>query len=440
MATVSLLLTASRDEASVRSLLELIRPAVDEVVVGVDARAAERILGACGELVDQAYSYEFDASVEQYTPWLHERCTSDWTLRVDDDEVPSPALIEALDEITSSRRPMAILVPVRHLFPNRERYITSHPWHPEYQPRLTRNLPGIQAFRGTNHARVDVLGERRRVPEIPLYHLHFAVPDTEARLATARRRERATPGIMTEGYNVNEVSLPELWNGVETAPVPSGDRPSIERVAAPAPVAPAAAPVAYEPIPREAAQRLLMGRTVPADAYRAEIEISTARRAVAAGMTAHIEVHVHNRGSEHWPPAHQPEPLIRLAYRLLSADGKTTIEPEGLRTPFEETVLPGQRAVVMLAVAVPEQPGRYLLEVDVVHELVSWFRCEARMELFVEPLEGPALEGSPSFARPDHRSIGLHAADAAPADGRDRRSKRFFGALRAPRRSREPSG
>lgn len=439
MATVSLLLTASRDEATVRALLELVRPSVDEVVVGVDARAAERILGVCGELVDRAYAYEFETSVEEYTPWLHERCTSDWTLRVDDDEVPSPALLDALGDITDERRLTAVLVPVRHLFRTRERYIASHPWHPEYQARLTRNLPGIRAFRGTSHAATEMLGERRRVPEIPLYHLHFAVPDTEARLATARRRERATPGIMTEGFNVNEVSLPELWTGVETASVPPADRPSIERVAVP-PSPPPAVPAAFERIPRDDARRLQMTRTVAADAYRADIGISTARRAVAAGTIAHIEVHVRNLGGENWPPAHQSEPLIRLAYRLLSADGETTIEPEGLRTPFEETVLPGQRAVVMMAVAVPETPGRYLLEVDVVHELVRWFQCEARMEIFVEPLEGPPIEGSPSFARPDHLRIGLHASDARRATDHAHGGKRLLRALKAPRRSREPSG
>ncbi len=245
---------------------------------------------------------------------------------------------------------------------------------------------------------------------------------------------------MTEGFSVNDVSLPELWTGVETAPVPLGDRANIERVAVPAPVT-ARSHATATAIPPTDANRLLAAREVLPDAYRAEIEISTARQAVAAGMIAHIEVHVHNRGSEHWPPAHHGQPLIRLAYRWLAADGETVIDPEGLRTPFEETVLPGERTVVMLAVAVPETPGRYVLEVDVVHELVRWFECEARMEVFAEALEGPPIERSPSFARPDPLRIGLRKTELPPPDARHHgKDKRLFRALRAPRRSAEPSG
>jgi hypothetical protein len=43
----------------------------------------------------------------------------------------------------------------------------------------------------------------------------------------------------------------------------------------------------------------------------------------------------------------------------------------------------------MLAVQAPEAPGSYVLEVDVVHELVAWFGAEARMAVEIEPLEPP---------------------------------------------------
>ncbi len=195
MATISLLITASRDESSLRALLELVRPVVDEIVFGVDARTADRIFGSCGDLVDQAYTYEFKTTVEQYAAWLHHRCTGDWILRISDDEVPSPALLEALPEIAADRRRSLVLVPIRHLFPTRDRFITSHPWHPEYQARLTRNIPGIWTFPGTSHTNIEVLGERRRLPEVPLYPLHFAVPDTEAPAAgaPASAARRASP-------------------------------------------------------------------------------------------------------------------------------------------------------------------------------------------------------------------------------------------------------
>ncbi len=414
MGSISLCLTASRDEAAVRALIELMRPVVDEVVLGVDARAAERILAACGDLVDQTYSYEYVTTVEQYVAWMYERCAGDWILRLDDDEAPSAALLTALPELARDRRRSQLLLPMRDLFPTRESYIVSHPWHPDYHGRLIRNLPGLWSFAGTPHREIEVLGERRRVPEAPLYHLHFAEPDTGARLAAARRRERIAPGIMTEAFPVNAVSLPEYWSDLRTAAVPPEDRPAIEAVAEPAAVTSRAEPApAAVAIPAEEAERLLLNRTVRPDAYAAEIEILPDRRHLLAGTIAHLEVHVRNLGGEHWPPAHDPEPLIRLAYRLLAADGTAVVDPEGLRTPFEQRVRPGERAVAMLAVEVPEEPGEYVLEVDVVHELVRWFGCAARLPVVVEPLQVPARGGS-GIARPDLDRLAL---DAEPDAG-----------------------
>ncbi|MDP9134666.1 MAG: hypothetical protein M3N56_07545 [Actinomycetota bacterium] len=415
MGSLSLCMTASRDEGTVREILTLLRPVVDEVVLGVDSRASDRILGACGDLVDRAYTYRFETTVEQYSAWLYHRCGADWIFRIDDDEVPSTALLEQLPEIAEDRRHSLVLLPMRHLFPTRERFIASHPWHPDYHARVVRNVPGLWTFEGGCHAGVQILGEHRRIPEAPLYHLHFADPDTEARLAMARRRDRAVPGRMTEGFNVNAVSLPELWTELETKAVPEQDRHAIERVVVAAPTTPrrASSPAATATtatataIPPDDAERLLASRRVSPGAYSAEISISTARTHLAAGTIAHLEVHVRNRGTEHWPPAHQSEPPIRLAYRWLATDGETVIEPEGLRTPFEETVFPGERTVAMLAVRVPDAPGSLVLEVDVVHELVRWFDCATRMEIAVEQLDAPPSNGSSGLARPDLTRIGF---------------------------------
>ena len=290
-------MTASRDEGTVREILTLLRPVVDEVVLGVDSRASDRILGACGDLVDRAYAYRFETTVEQYVASLHHRCSGDWIFRIDDDEVPSAALLEQLPEIAKDRRHSLVLLPMRHLFPTRDRFITSHPWHPDYHARIARNVTGLWTFRGRSHTDIQVLGERRRVPEAPLYHLHFADPDTEARLATARRRDSAAPGRSTESFNVNAVSVPELWTGLETAAVPERDRHAIEQVATAAPLARRheSVPVA-EPIPAEAAERLLASREVPPSAYSAEISISPARTHLAASTVSQLEVRVRNLG------------------------------------------------------------------------------------------------------------------------------------------------
>ena len=392
-------MVASRDGASVRAILALLRPVADEIVLGVDSRRAELVLSACADLVDRPYLVDFTGTAERHNAWLHHQCRGDWILRLDDDEVPSAALLEQLPELVRDRRHTLQLLPRHNLFPTRERFIASHPWFPEYQPRLVRNLPGVWTFTGLPHSCIEVLGERRRVRDAPIYHLRYAASPAAERLATALEREHATPGLTTEAYAVNALALPERWTGVETRPVPAADRALIERVAAPAPVTPVAVPPAPRVSTHEA-ERLLTCRDVSADAYAAEIEISRARTTLAAGTIAHLEVAVRNLGGETWPPGHHAAPLIRLAYRWLTADGAETVEPEGLRTPFEETVAPDEQTVVMLAVASPEKPGEYVLEVDVVHEHVRWFGAAARLALAVEPAAG-APAGS-RLARPSH--------------------------------------
>ncbi len=56
---------------------------------------------------------------------------------------------------------------------------------------------------------------------------------------------------------------------------------------------------------------------------------------------------------------------------------------EGYRTPLPATVAPGTDCVVPATVAGPDEPGRYLLELDLVHELVRWFGCPTRVPLVV---------------------------------------------------------
>lgn len=396
---------AGRDPAAVRAILGLVRPLADEIVLAADSRRAEEILGACADLVDRPLVFDYEPTASRYRGWLHHQCTADWILQLDDDEVPGRGLLDALPELVADRRRSHFDLPERELFPDTGHYLTSHPWGPGYRLRMVRNLPGLWSFDGSAHGEPQVLGEGRRVQQAPLYHLRFATESFEQRLATARRSEGLRPGHMTEAYSVNALYLPECWSGVETASVPAADRSLIAAVADAAAAPSQAAPEPLARVTAAEADAFNAADHLPEDAYGAEVEISPARRRLFAGTVAHLEVTARNLGSTRWPPAHRTRPLIRLAYRWLDTTGETVLEPEGLRTPFDETVSPGEQTIVMLAVEVPERPGRYVLEVDVVHELVRWFRCAARLEVSVEALH--AAPDGPGLARPDMARIRL---------------------------------
>ncbi len=403
MGSLSVCMTAGRSPARVRAILELLRPVADEIVLAADERVAGAVHAACADLTDRRLSYAFEWPPSRYIGWIHHQCSADWILRLDDDEAPSRALLDALPRLVADRRHSLQWLPSRHLYPGFGTYLVSHPWCPDYHARLVRNVPGLWRFSGRSHQEAQVLGEHRREPDAALYHLRYVETPEADRRATAERYEQLLPGATTEAYPVNALYLPERWSGLRIAAVPDRDRPLVDAVANPAPVAPAGPPPPIEHASVADAERFNANRVVGDDAYRAEIRIASGRPALFAGVVAHLEILVRNLSGERWPPGHHEAPLIRPASRWLSSDGTGTLVPEGLRTPFEETVEPGQETVVMLAVLAPEAPGEYVLEVDLVHELVRWFETPARVPVTVEAIDA-ATNGS-AVARPDTERI-----------------------------------
>ena len=106
----------------------------------------------------------------------------------------------------------------------------------------------------------------------------------------------------------------------------------------------------------------------PDGAYAAEISAEVPAR-VTAGETIDLTVHVRNTGDTEWP--RRPD-VLRLANHWLDAGG-TTVEQDSGREPLPREVAPGATIDLTLHVPVPARPGRHVLELDLVHEGITWF-------------------------------------------------------------------
>jgi hypothetical protein len=178
--------------------------------------------------------------------------------------------------------------------------------------------------------------------------------------------------------------LPEEIVGLRPVPVPIRDREAIDQVLHAAGEEIAGPPAEDVPLATRAEiDRYWPERTFPEDAYRASIVSLDPPLRLEVGEHRPVYFRVTNEGSERWPRGEQ-RPLIRLAYRWLDIDG-TVLEAEGFRSSFPAGVEPGASAVVPVIVASPGEPGRYLLEIDVVHEFVRWFGSPIRVEATIEP-------------------------------------------------------
>ena len=112
---------------------------------------------------------------------------------------------------------------------------------------------------------------------------------------------------------------------------------------------------------------------LPSSNYRAEIELHTRTIAGAAGSKIPVEVTLSNAGTGVWP-AFEPEGAwIRLGNHWLSSDG-AMLRKDDARAALPYALLPGDRAQIEIAVSAPEKPGSYIVEFDLVHEHVSWFK------------------------------------------------------------------
>ncbi len=63
---------------------------------------------------------------------------------------------------------------------------------------------------------------------------------------------------------------------------------------------------------------------------------------------------------------------VFFSYHWLRPDGGV-VEYDGLRTPFPRALEPGGAVELTFRLAAPEAPGRYVLELDLVEEGVTWF-------------------------------------------------------------------
>jgi methyltransferase family protein len=386
--TLSLcLITAGRPE-QVRRLLELWRPVADEVFLALDERGPhEEIARAVGGLADRLAILPAMPGMERYLGWAHRQCTCDWILRVDDDELPSRALLETLPSLLAEREPTHYWLTRRWVYPSPREAIAHGLWERDIQVRLVRNVPGIWRTSGGTHSNIRVEGAGR-VIEAALLHLVLLLGDVERRRAKADWYERMHPGITDDtGASINHVFVPEDVEDLRLAPMEPVDERSVaafladldeERPPAGAPSAEVLQPTAEE------IEQWNEDRSVPPGAYAARVRLVHPVRPIVAAAVHHVQVEVTNLGDTWWPRGPDARPELHVGHRWRTLEG-AELELATPRTPFTEHVAPGATTRLTVAIQAPPQIGELELLVDVVHEWVRWFDCAATQRVTVTP-------------------------------------------------------
>lgn len=354
----------------VAAMLGLFRGIADEIVIAVDDRAGPDVEAALASVADRMLRYPYAEPVDRPLAWIHAQCSCDWVLTIDDDEIPSQALLDLLPELANARDVTHYWLPRRWLYPTPDRYLDARPWRPDYQPRLVLKDPRVLSFTPETHVPVKAIGPSRYL-EQPLYHLDTVLNSRESRAAKAVRYERLHPGKRVAGRPLNEAFYLPEDRDPPTAVVPPEDLALIADVlgaAEPEPVTPH-----VEAGRREEIDRWWSGG--PLADYAARLSLVEEVPPLRTGASETVDVRVENLGSQPWRWGGD----IRLGSRWRAGD--TAVEGE--HRPLPADVPPGGSEIVPLPL-VPPLPGRWTLEVDLVHEQVRWFDQPLRVEATVE--------------------------------------------------------
>ncbi len=381
--TLSVCCMTADSGARVAALLAQLRPVADEIVVAADGRVEGADLGAYASVADKLLRVEYEHN-ERHLGWLHAQCDGDWILRMDGDELVSPALIEQLPGLLARRDVHQYLIPRRWLHPDAEHWLDELPWWPDYQVRLVRN-DGLLRFSGERHT--SAVPARPAVYlEAPLLHLDLLLSRPRERMSKLLRYVARRPGLEAPGGGeLNErFYLPERHARREPAELDEAERAAVREVLE-ADLPPPRDPGDLPLVTTAEMDRHWPGRPLLESAYRASIAPLERDVRMTIGERRPLHFRFENLGTETWPWDADLGPTIRASYRWRNLSG-TLVTSDGLRSAFPADVPPGAAAVVPLDVIAPQLPGGYMLEVDLVHEWVRWFESGAEpVYVLVEP-------------------------------------------------------
>lgn len=120
-----------------------------------------------------------------------------------------------------------------------------------------------------------------------------------------------------------------------------------------------------------------MSAAFPDADYRAEISwTSPPPASMRAGEQTTLRLRVRNAGGSVWPARGDTRGMFQVnaGDRWLDRDGARAVNDLDGRTVLPADLAPGASVELQLNVTAPREPGEYVLEADVIHEGVTFFR------------------------------------------------------------------
>ena len=208
--------------------MEPLREVADEIVLAADSRVPDAEVEQYRAVADRVLRCEV-TYFEAHLAWLHAQCRCRWVLRLDGDEVASPAFVQVLPELVAGEV-RQYWFPRRWLDASGGGWHDELPWAPDYHNRLVRN-DGSLRFQGAQHTEAEPAYPAQYRPE-PFYHLLCALETREERLLHSLRHELRQPSLVAAGGGPLNATfyLPERFARRSPRPLPDEDAAAIGSV------------------------------------------------------------------------------------------------------------------------------------------------------------------------------------------------------------------
>jgi hypothetical protein len=417
-------MTSGQRPRLLAGVLAPLREVAAEIVVAVEEPQAAEAAAALGGIADRVLAFPPTAPSDRPIAWLFRECGERWIFNIDDDEVPSPALVAALPRLAERTDITHAWIARRWLYPSPETAIASAPWCAEFQLRFALADERFTQFSDVFHRPVVCHGPSAYVLE-PLWHLDTVLNPAERRRRKAAYYERERAGMRIGGIAHNlGLYVPELHEPLELAPVPPEDRVAIE--AALAARGGASAPVEVSTVQAEDVDREWVGAPFDAASWRGEVVFAAPPSSLVAGVQATVDVLVANHGDRTWRWGEQAAPAVVLEYAW-SRDGQEAHDLFALRTSLPVDVPPGATEPVPVHVVPPGEPGEWELQVGLRHGRLGRFGDRAVHRLEVRPRARVAVVSRPERLHELVAELGLPPSVEPFALLRDAADREHYG-------------
>jgi hypothetical protein len=349
---LTLLILAINAEQELARILPELHQVGDELVIGIDDTTTDSTAEVARRFTDRIYPVPHAGfcgkgqpgdlnAVECMLPY----CRGDWVLRVDQDETLSslwhdqPYVAGLLDDKPATQ----YWIPRRLVVPPGDRYVCSGNLFPDYQLRLYRNIPSLIQFNRRPHDPPCIAGERRFLTEAWILHWDPVWYDRD-------RRQQKIAFYWDLGYTKDECGLTDFGD----VRCPFRTRPLDHIYPSPSACL------------REAQLR--------ESAFAAAFEVLDCPEVMQARTTEPILVAFKNCSSRSlFPSSDFMHPAnVFVSYHWYSASHEI-YHWDYARDSLPRPLPPGTWVSRFLNVAVPERPGKYFLQPDLVEENVAWF-------------------------------------------------------------------